>query len=171
MKAGLSRRRALARIGACAMAGTAGPARVRAQPAPRSIAWPESLPMIGTGPLTRDVLLQHAVVLGFSSRTCSYCLRQDAHLQRLHALAGQELLVVGVSTDGDGPDVLAWARSQGWTFPWTSAHQPLARLFDARRVLPRTYLVGRGGVLLRAIAGEMFESDVLELADIARQHA
>ena len=136
-------------------------------PQPRTILWPREVPLIGAAPLSRDTLMQHHVVLGFSSATCGYCVRHDAHLQKLHLLATPGVLVLGVATDSSDEEAVRPAQRHGWTFPWTRAHQPLGELFDRRRILPRTYLVARGGVVLRAIPGEMFESDVLELADIA----
>lgn len=140
-----------------------------AEPEARTLEWPREVSLLGAAPLTREALMSRSVVLGFSSATCGYCLRQDAHLQVLHQKSGKEVLVLGVSTDARDEDVLALARRHGWTFAWTREHDKLAALFDRRRILPRTYLVGRGGVLLRSIPGEMFESDVLELPDIARR--
>jgi hypothetical protein len=145
----------------------AGLLQAQAQPLPRTILWPREVPLIGAAPLSRDTLMRNHVVLGFSSATCGYCVRHDAHLQKLHMRATPGVLVLGVATDSTDEEALRPAQSHGWTFPWTRAHQPLGELFDRRRILPRTYLVARGGELIRAIPGEMFESDVLELADIA----
>jgi hypothetical protein len=44
----------------------------------------------------------------------------------------------------------------------------LRALLTTRRVIPMTFVVDRAGRVRDAIAGEMFEEDVFDLADSAR---
>jgi hypothetical protein len=55
----------------------------------------------------------------------------------------------------------------GWQFPVTLDEAPLAEALSARRVVPLTVTVDRGGRLKEVIPGEMFEQDVLDLLRLA----
>ena len=63
--------------------------------------------------------------------------------------------------------VRQYLTSQGYTFPVTLQEPALRELFTTRRVIPMTCTIGRDGRLREAIAGEMFEEDVLKLASLA----
>ena len=83
------------------------------------------------------------------------------------AAAGRRLVVLGVARDGDAAAVRHHAERHGYTFPITLDQAPLAAALSARRVSPLTVTVDRAGRLLQVIPGEMFESDVLELLQLA----
>jgi len=72
-----------------------------------------------------------------------------------------------VARDRDTAAVRRYAAQQGYTFPITTDHAPLAAALSTRRIIPLTATVDRGGRLLQLIPGEMFEEDVLELLQLA----
>ena len=104
----------------------------------------------------------------FWSTTCPFCRRHNQHVEKLHrAAAGRRLAVLGVARDRDIAVVRRYAGQQGYTFPITTEQAPLAAALSARRVIPLTATIDRGGRLLQVIPGEMFEEDVLELLQLA----
>jgi hypothetical protein len=54
-------------------------------------------------------------------------------------------------------------RERGYTFAVTLDVAALAQALSMRRVMPLTVTVDRQGRLKQVIAGEMFETDVMEL--------
>lgn len=106
----------------------------------------------------------------FWSLTCPFCRRHNVHIEKLHrAAAGSNLLVIGVSTDADRDQITDHVRGAGYTFPITQEAALLAPLFDARRLVPRTYAIARGARLVSAIPGEMSQDDVMELLQLAHR--
>ena len=160
------------RLAMAAMAVAAGPAgwtAARAAPAApgQAVAWPEVTLLDGSrfGPAQAE---GRALVVVFWSTTCPFCRRHNEHVEKLHrAAAGRRLAVLGVSRDRDVAAVRRHAREHGYTFPITTDQAPLAAALSARRIIPLTVTVDRGGRLLQVIPGEMFESDVLELLQLA----
>jgi len=131
------------------------------------VAWPEVTLLEGGrfGPAQAE---GHALVVVFWSTSCPFCRRHNQHVEKLHrAAAGHRLSVLGVARDRDPAAVHRHAREHGYTFPITLDHAPLAAALSARRIIPLTVTVDRAGRLLQVIPGEMFESDVLELLQLA----
>ncbi len=159
-------------VAAAAAAFATGPAwwgaAAAAPAAPgQAVAWPEVTLLDGSrfGPAQAE---GRALVVVFWSTTCPFCRRHNEHVQKLHlAAAGRALAVLGVARDRDAAAVSRHAREFGYTFPITLEHAPLAAALSQRRIIPLTVTVDRGGRLLQAIPGEMFESDVLELLQLA----
>lgn len=169
----MKRRHAVAAVAATAApAWWAEAAAVVAAPAATSapgqaVAWPEVTLLDGGrfGPAQAE---GRAMVVVFWSTTCPFCRRHNQHVEKLYrAAAGRALVVLGVARDRDATAVRRHAREHGYTFPITLDHAPLAAVLSARRVIPLTVSVDRGGRLLQVIPGEMFESDVLELLQLA----
>lgn len=111
----------------------------------------------------------HAAVVVFWSTTCPFCKRHNQHIEKLYRAADpQALAVLGVARERDAATVQRYAASQGYSFPITLDHTPLAAALSERRMIPLTITVDRQGRLLQAIPGEMFEEDVMELRRLAQ---
>ena len=145
-----------------AMAAAATPAVWSA-----AVAWPE-VALLDGGRFGAAQAQGRALVVVFWSTTCPFCRRHNEHVEKLHrAAAGRRLAVLGVARERDAAAVRRHAAERGYTFPITLEHAPLAAALSARRIIPLTVTVDRGGRLLQVIPGEMFESDVLELLQLA----
>jgi thiol-disulfide isomerase/thioredoxin len=107
-------------------------------------------------------------VVVFWATWCAYCERHNAHVDQLHrTLAGRPLRVLGAVIDGDPSSVRRYMTNHGYTFPVTLDAEPLRSRLTTRRSVPMTCVIDANGRLKQAIPGEMFESDVLELARLA----
>jgi thiol-disulfide isomerase/thioredoxin len=155
-------------------AGLALPAMgpVGAQP-PRhdaAVHWPALSLLDGTAwtpPLATDGR-PHAVVAVIWSTTCPFCLRHNAHIDKLHRqAAGQALSVVTAALDRDPGAVTAYLARHGYGFPVVRESERLRTLFTTRRVIPFTGTVDRSGHVRDRVPGEMFEADVLGLLELA----
>lgn len=164
----MKRRHAVAAAAALAAGPAWWSAAAAAPAAPgQAVAWPEVTLLDGGrfGPAQAE---GRALVVVFWSTTCPFCRRHNQHVEKLHrAAAGQRLAVLGVARERDAAAVRRHAGEHGYTFPITLDHAPLAAALSARRIIPLTVTVDRGGRLLQVIPGEMFESDVLELLQLA----
>jgi thiol-disulfide isomerase/thioredoxin len=160
------------RLAVTALAATAAsswwPAATAAPAEPgQAVAWPE-VGLLDGGRFGPAQVAGRAVVVVFWSTTCPFCRRHNQHVEKLHrAAAGRRLSVLGVARDRDIAVVRHYAGQQGYTFPITTEQAPLAAALSARRVIPLTATIDRGGRLLQVIPGEMFEEDVLELLQLA----
>ena len=139
-----------------------GPAR-----AGEVVAWPEVTLMDGTrwqGPRQAGA----AVVVVFWSTTCPFCLRHNAHLEKLRRAAqGRSPEILTVARDKDPAAVRAYLQRHGYGFAVTLQAEPMAQALATRKVIPLTVTVGRDGRLRQVIPGEMFEEDVMELGRLA----
>jgi thiol-disulfide isomerase/thioredoxin len=165
----MRRRTALAAVAAAGIGPLQAPMHASAAPATpgQEVTWPEVTLLDGSR-LDRAALGTRPVVAVFWSTTCPFCRRHNQHVEKLHrAAAGRGLLVLGIARDRDAEKVRSYARAQGYTFPITMDHAPLAAALSSRNVIPLTVTVDRQGRLRQVIPGEMFEEDVLELARLA----
>jgi thiol-disulfide isomerase/thioredoxin len=137
----------------------------RAAPAQQgqAVLWPQ-VQLLGGGSFGPAQAAGRAVVVVFWTTTCPFCKRHNPHIEKLHrAAAGRNLVVLGVAREQDPALVQRYAQGQGYTFPITLDHQAMAAALSFRQVIPLTLTVDRQGRLQQALAGEMFEEDVLEL--------
>jgi hypothetical protein len=105
-----------------------------------------------------------AVVAVIWSTTCPFCLRHNAHVDKLHRLAdGRALAVVTAALDHDTGRVPEYLRRHGYRFPVVREADRLRALFTARRIIPFTVTVARDGRVQERVPGEMAEDDVLGL--------
>ncbi|MFT3666865.1 TlpA disulfide reductase family protein [Piscinibacter sp.] len=105
-----------------------------------------------------------AQVVVFWSVSCPFCRRHNAHVDKLYrAAANGGPQVLTVSRDRDVAEVRRYIAANGYAFPVSLDHAPLAAALAARNVIPLTLLVDRQGRLKQAFPGEMFEEDVMEL--------
>lgn len=143
-----------------------------AQPG-QAVIWPD-VSLLGGGSLSKAQLGSSAAVVVFWTTTCPFCRRHNQHLEKLHRAAlaaGLPLRVLGVARASDADAVRRYAQQQGYSFPITLDHAPLAAALSERKVIPLTAVVDRQGRLKQVLAGEMFEEDLLELLPLASSGA
>ncbi|MGE4089127.1 MAG: TlpA disulfide reductase family protein [Immundisolibacter sp.] len=155
-----TRRAVLALLAASAAGARAAPAAVG-----EPVRWPEVTLLDGS---RWTPAAQRAQVVVFWSVSCPFCKRHNAHIDRLYrAAADGGPQVLTVSRDRDVAAVQRYLSVNGYGFPVTLAHDALAAVLAARRIIPLTVLVDARGRLKQAIPGEMFEEDVMELLKLA----
>jgi thiol-disulfide isomerase/thioredoxin len=167
-------------VGSWALAGMLGGVgrRAGAQPTPPAstpaseepVHWP-SLTRLDGSPWERPVAADgrpHAVVAVIWLTSCPFCLRHNAHVEKLHRrAAGRPLTVVTAALDREVSAISAYLDRHGYTFPVVREADRLRALFTTRRVIPFTATVGRDGRVRERLPGEMFEDDVLDLLQLA----
>ncbi len=161
----LPQRRSLLAAGAlCAL-----PAWARAaSAAPKTLEWPDLTLLDGTV-LPAAAWQDTAAVLVFWATHCPYCLRHNAHVEKLHrATAGKRLRVIAFAADRDPQTVRRYMERHRYTFPVSLADsEAMRRRLGLGRTIPTTVGIGRNGRVGLALPGEMFEEDVLEMARLA----
>ena len=126
------------------------------------VVWPEVTLLDGTrwGPVQAQ---GKQVIVVFWSTTCPFCLRHNAHIEKLRrAAAGRPLEIITVARDKDPAAVKAYLARHGYGFQVTMAQDAMAAALSPRKVIPLTITVDRQGRLGQVIPGEMFEDDVME---------
>ena len=150
--------RAAALVALCPMLGSAS-----AQPQQgQAVVWPEVTLLDGTrwGPAQAQ---GKQVIVVFWSTTCPFCLRHNAHIEKLRrAASGRALEIITVARDQDPAAVKAYLARHGYGFQVTMAQDVMAAALSRRKVIPLTITVDRQGRLGQVIPGEMFEDDVME---------
>jgi len=164
----LPRRGALALLGGAAAAAT-WPGRAPAAPAEpgQRVNWPEVALLDGSrwgAAQAQD----KAVIVVFWSTTCPFCLRHNAHVEKLRrAAAGRPLEILTVARERDPAPMRAYLARHGYGFQVTLDQGPMGAALSTRRVIPLTAVVERSGRLRQIIPGEMFEEDVMEWLRLA----
>lgn len=170
------RRRALTRaisaaplLAAASWAGLAGRDALAAPAAPgQVVTWPEVRLLDGSafGPVQAK---GQAVVVVFWSTTCPFCLRHNAHIDKLRqSAAGRPLRVLTVARERDPAAVQRYLQSHGYGFAVTLDQAAMSDALSQRKLVPLTVTVDRSGRLLQVIPGEMFEEDVMEFMRLAQ---
>lgn len=156
------RRRELALAGlGSALVGSA-----RAQAVGRSepIDWPV-LTLLDGGTLTPASWLGRPALVVIWASWCPYCKRHNAHVDKLfRATHADALRVLGVAVQSRADAVRRTMADNGYGFPVVLDDGALRRRLTARRVVPVTCSIDRQGRLLQAIAGEMTEDDLFQVA-------
>ena len=143
-----------------------------AQPG-QAVAWPD-VRLLGGGRWPAAQWAGQAAVVVFWSTTCPFCKRHNQHVEKLYRAAqvsaggGRSLQVLAVAREQDAAAVRRYAAQQGYSFPISLDNGPMSAALSTRRVIPLTVTVDRQGRLLQAMAGEMFEEDVMELLQLAQ---
>jgi thiol-disulfide isomerase/thioredoxin len=158
---------------ALAALGPAASAQAAAADGKAAVIWPEVMLLDGSR-LVPAQWAGGAAVVVFWATTCPFCRRHNQHVEKLHraaraaAAAGQAApRVLAVARDRDAELVRHYAKAQGYSFPITLAYDAMAQATSRRNVIPLTIAIDRRGQLRQAIAGEMFEEDVMELMALA----
>ena len=132
------------------------------KPAGRVVSWPEVTLLDGTrwGPAQAQ---GKTVIVVFWSTACPFCLRHNAHIEKLRrAAVGRPLEILTVARDKDAGAVKAYLARHGYGFQVTMDQGPMAAALSSRKVIPLTITVDRQGRLGQEIPGEMFEEDVMQ---------
>lgn len=158
------RRQLLAAAGLCALPAWAQ----RVGPVPTPFPWPD-ITLLDGSVLPAAAWQDTAAVLVFWATYCPFCLRHNAHVEKLHrATAGQRLRVLSFATDREPEAVRRYMARHGYTFPVSLVDsEPMRLRLALRRTIPTTVGVTREGRVGLALPGEMFEEDVLEMASLA----
>jgi thiol-disulfide isomerase/thioredoxin len=158
-----ARRRMLSALCLGALCGAAPAALSQgSKPAGRVVSWPEVTLLDGTrwGPAQAQ---GKTVIVVFWSTTCPFCLRHNAHIEKLRrAAVGRPLEILTVARDKDAGAVKAYLARHGYGFQVTMDQGPMAAALSSRKVIPLTLTVDRQGRLGQEIPGEMFEEDVMQ---------
>ena len=158
-----ARRRMLSALCLGALCGGAPAALAQgSKPAGRVVSWPEVTLLDGTrwGPAQAQ---GKTVIVVFWSTTCPFCLRHNAHIEKLRrAAVGRPLEILTVARDKDAGAVKAYLARHGYGFQVTMDQGPMAAALSSRKVIPLTLTVDRQGRLGQEIPGEMFEEDVMQ---------
>lgn len=158
-----ARRRMLSALCLGALCGAAPAALSQgSKPAGRVVSWPEVTLLDGTrwGPAQAQ---GKTVIVVFWSTTCPFCLRHNAHIEKLRrAAVGRPLEILTVARDKDAGAVKAYLARHGYSFQVTMDQGPMAAALSSRKVIPLTLTVDRQGRLGQEIPGEMFEEDVMQ---------
>lgn len=132
-----------------------------------AVVWPTVTLMSGQR-LSADDLRGQSVLVVFWSTTCPFCLRHNAHIDKLRrATAGGKLRIVTAAREQDAEKVHRYLRQHGYGFDVTLDHAALASALSARKIIPLTALIAPDGRLKTMIPGEMFEEDVMEWARLS----
>jgi thiol-disulfide isomerase/thioredoxin len=108
------------------------------------------------------------VIVVFWSTTCPFCLRHNAHVEKLRrALGDRPVRILTVAREKDAAAVRAYLARHGYGFAVTLDQAAMAEALSTRRTIPLTVLVDARGRLKQVIPGEMFEEDVMELRDLS----
>ena len=128
----------------------------------QTVAWPDVTLLDGTRWGAAQAQGKQVIVV-FWSTTCPFCLRHNAHIEKLRRAAdGRGLEIITVARDKDPAAVKAYLARHGYGFQVTMAQDAMASALSARKVIPLTVTVDRQGRLGQVIPGEMFEDDVME---------
>lgn len=160
------RREALALLAGVPLLASLPAVAAPAEPG-QPVAWPEVSLLDGRrwgAAQARD----KAVLVVFWSTTCPFCLRHNAHVEKLRrAAAGRALEILTVARERDPALVRAYLARHGYDFQVTLDQGPMSAALSMRRVIPLTAVIERTGRLKQLIPGEMFEEDVMEFLRLA----
>jgi len=166
----IRRRHALKTLCACSalgLGGMLGGTNAHAIQAGDVVNWPTVTLLSGQRLSAADVQGQSVLVV-FWSTTCPFCLRHNAHIEKLRrAASGGKLRIVTVAREKDAEPVHQYLRKHGYGFDVTLDHAAMSAALSARKIIPLTVLITPDGRLKMAIPGEMFEEDVMTWAALA----
>jgi thiol-disulfide isomerase/thioredoxin len=168
----MKRRQVLAALArpaaAAALSGLAAwPARAAPAQPGEPVRWPQ-VNLLDGGAWSAEQVQGRAVIVVFWSTTCPFCLRHNAHLEKLRrALGERPVRILTVARERDPAAVRAYLARHGYGFAVTLDHAAMAEALSTRRTIPLTVLVDARGRLKRVIPGEMFEEDMMELRDLS----
>lgn len=156
------------RVAQAAQAGQPAQAAPSSPAAPgQMVVWPEIRLLDGSSFGAAQARGQ-AMVVVFWSTTCPFCLRHNAHIEKLRQQsAGRPLKILTVARDKDAAAVQRYLKTHGYGFAVTLDQAAMSTALSTRKLIPLTVTVDRAGRLLQVIPGEMFEEDVMELMRLA----
>jgi thiol-disulfide isomerase/thioredoxin len=111
------------------------------------------------------------VVLDFWATWCVPCIGEiPGYIELQKKYGAQGLMIVGVSVDQKGPDVVAkFAKAKGMNYTIVMADDAIADAFGGFDVIPTTFLINRDGRIIHRKAGAMPHEEYEKLVQQALQ--
>lgn len=135
-----------------------GPQREKEPPKPKTVAGIAALPVLGAAPawklkdvngnlISSEQFKGKVVVLDFWATWCGPCKMEIPGYIELTSKYGKDgLMIVGVSTDQGGPDVVKeFIGKNRMNYPVVMFEDELLALFGGIEAIPTTFLIDRAG--------------------------
>lgn len=129
--------------------------------------WPERTDLIDGRTRTAADWEGKPLLVVFWAVHCPFCLRHNAHLQRLLNERSDFPPVLTVAQDRHAATVERYLQSHGYRFDVTLDESTWRRALGVRRVIPSTVPVNAYGRIGLRVPGEMFLEDLLQLGQWA----
>lgn len=153
------------------VAGAAWSAQTAQTAQAKAIDWPALRLLDGATLAPASWRGQPAIVVVWATY-CPFCKRHNAHMDKLaRQMRGEPLRILGLATESTESQVRQYMAANNYQFPVALDSGSLRSQLTPRRVIPMTCLIDRQGRLIQAMAGEMFEEDVMDLATRLMQRA
>lgn len=124
--------------------------------------------MLGGGVFDMGASAPQPTLVYWWASTCPFCAQQSPAMEKLwQQQKSKGWRMVALSIDKQPEDAKAYLQRKGYTFPAAWVSPAWRKAYPKPRGLPITLLAGRNGKLLLAEKGQMFEEDVLAMADLA----
>lgn len=150
---------------AAASAAVVLPAWAEPAPAGSVIEWPR-LRLLDGGVIEPSSWREQPALVVLWATFCPFCKRHNAHLDKLFAQTrAQDLRILGVALDSDERLVRQYMANNGYRFPVAMDAGQVRSKLTSRRVIPMTFAIDRQSRLVQTMPGEMFEQDLVELAN------
>jgi thiol-disulfide isomerase/thioredoxin len=112
---------------------------------------------------------RHTVVQVWAT-WCSYCRKQNVHLEQLvQKIPAQQLNVIAISIDKTASPVKAYLAKNSYTFPVVMMTPELSKAIGKRRGVPEVYVLNPQGKVVQKDYGLMVDLDFFELARYAEK--
>lgn len=112
---------------------------------------------------------RHTVVQVWAT-WCSYCRKQNVHLEQLvQKIPAQQLNVITISIDKTASPVKAYLAKNSYTFPVVMMTPELSKAIGKRRGVPEVYVLNPQGKVVQKDYGLMVDLDFFELARYAEK--
>jgi thiol-disulfide isomerase/thioredoxin len=105
------------------------------------------------------------LVLYWWASWCPFCALVTPHIAKLwRAERARGLALLALSIDRKAEDAQAYLRQRGYDVPAALVTPEFSRALPKPKGLPITLVIGRGGTVVQAEAGQLFPEDVEALA-------
>ena len=112
---------------------------------------------------------RHTVVQVWAT-WCSYCRKQNVHLEQLvQKIPAQQLNIITISIDKTTSPVHAYLKKHGYTFPVVMMTPELSKAIGKRRGVPEVYVLNPHGKVVQKDYGLMVDLDFFDLARYAEK--
>jgi thiol-disulfide isomerase/thioredoxin len=101
---------------------------------------------------------------------CSYCRKQNIHLEQLmQKVPANQLNIITISIDKTVSPVHAYLAKNSYTFPVVMMTPELSKAIGKRRGVPEVYVLNPQGKVIQKDYGLMVDLDFFELARYAQK--
>ena len=112
---------------------------------------------------------RHTVVQVWAT-WCSYCRKQNVHLEQLvQKIPANQLNIITISIDNTVSPVKAYLAKNSYTFPVVMMTPELSKAIGKRRGVPEVYVLNPQGTVVQKDYGLMVDLDFFELARYAQK--